>query len=242
MKYALQLYSVRDCISSGEDLLKVLEQVKAMGYEGVEFAGFFGLSAEVIRQKLDELGLCCVGAHMSVESFEGEMLAETLKTAKTLGTGQIGVGGGTTSPEKALQKLLDTFANAARLAAEQGITVYFHNHTSEFKPPRCSKNKTPIFERLMEVCSVQLDTYWSYHAGIDTPAYIELHKDKIVTLHIKDGIKGKPTALGEGDNDIAAILKAGDKAGIEWAIVENDEPVPTGLEDVARSMAYLKSL
>lgn len=44
MKIALQLYSVRDCIQSGEDMRAVMKKIKAMGYEGVEFAGYAGLS------------------------------------------------------------------------------------------------------------------------------------------------------------------------------------------------------
>jgi len=48
--------------------------------------------------------------------------------------------------------------------------------------------------------------------------------------------------LGEGENSIEAILAAAERLGIEWLIVENDNPVPDGLSDVARSMAYLKSV
>lgn len=43
MKLAVQLYSVRDGIDSGDDLLRALENVKQAGYEGVEFAGTQGL-------------------------------------------------------------------------------------------------------------------------------------------------------------------------------------------------------
>jgi sugar phosphate isomerase/epimerase len=62
MKKAIQLYSVRDHIKTGEDMLNVLGRVKEIGYEGVEFAGYFGLSAEVLKKRLDELGLKAVGA------------------------------------------------------------------------------------------------------------------------------------------------------------------------------------
>ena len=51
MKIAVQLYSVRDCISNAEDFFKVLEEIKAMGYEGVEFAGFHGVDAASLKAK-----------------------------------------------------------------------------------------------------------------------------------------------------------------------------------------------
>ena len=42
-------------------------------------------------------------------------------------------------------------------------------------------------------------------------------------------------------NDIADILKASEKIGTEWVIVENDNPVPDGLSDVRRSMEWIKA-
>ena len=59
MKIALQLYSVRDCIQSGEDMRAVMKKIKAMGYEGVEFAGYAGLSPQEVKAALDEAGLLC---------------------------------------------------------------------------------------------------------------------------------------------------------------------------------------
>ena len=47
MEYGLQLYSVRDI--TGNDLAGALEQVAALGYRFVEFAGFFGHSAEDVK-------------------------------------------------------------------------------------------------------------------------------------------------------------------------------------------------
>ena len=60
-----------------------------------------------------------------------------------------------------------------------------------------SLNRKPIIERVLEVCYVQVDTYWSHHAGVDTCKFLEDNIDKIVTIHLKDGLKGKPLALGE---------------------------------------------
>ena len=43
------MYSVRDAIKDKKTLFKALEKVKAAGYDGVEFAGYFGASAEEIK-------------------------------------------------------------------------------------------------------------------------------------------------------------------------------------------------
>ena len=240
MKYALQLYSIRDHIKTGDDMLEMLGKVKEAGYQGVEFAGFFGLSGETLRARLDELGLVCVGAHCGLDDFDEDKLAQTLRTARALGTPNIGIGGASTGNEKDLQKVLDIMGKAQKIADGSGIKVYFHNHTGEFAPTKgdTSGGKT-IFERIMEACYIQVDTYWSFHAGIDTPVYLEQHKDRIATVHLKDGIDGTPKALGEGQNDVRAIIKKCDELGIEWGIVENDDPEPCGIEDVTRSIRWL---
>ena len=55
LDYGIQLYSVRDAMQ--EDVRGTLKKIADMGYKYVEFAGFFGHTAEEIRQMLDETGL-----------------------------------------------------------------------------------------------------------------------------------------------------------------------------------------
>ena len=52
MKYGLQMYSVRDVTET--DLYGALKQVAALGYENVEFAGFFGHDGESVAAWLKE--------------------------------------------------------------------------------------------------------------------------------------------------------------------------------------------
>ena len=49
MKIGLQLYTLRGNIKNGDDLLKILSDVKKLGFEGVEFAGYFGLDANTLN-------------------------------------------------------------------------------------------------------------------------------------------------------------------------------------------------
>ena len=241
MKFAVQLYSLRDHVKTGEDLLRILEEVKKLGFAGVEFAGFYGNSAETLKAKLDEQGLVCVGMHMGLDDFTEEKLPETLKFVHTLGAKTAGIGGADTETETALSHVLDVMGKAHEIAAKEGVRVYFHNHTQEFTPPKFATKPGTIFDRLKAACHMQVDTYWSFHAGQDNYKLITENKDRIVHLHIKDGIDGTPKALGEGNNDLATVVKAAKDSGIEWLILENDDPVPDGLSDVARSMKWLNA-
>lgn len=239
MKIAVQVYSVRDHIKSGEDMLRVLGEIAAAGYEGVEFAGYAGLDAETLKKRCDEVGLTVVGGHIGLDDFRDDKVDDTLAFQKTLGTKFIGVGG---APHKTLAEITETsriLGAADKKAKESGMRVYYHNHTEEFTP--VEDGKLPI-DYLNENCALEIDTYWSFHAGQDNFALLNKYKDNIVHIHVKDGIDGKPMALGEGNCPIPEVLKAAESIGLEWIIVENDDPVPTGIEDITRSIKYLKSI
>ncbi|MEG0013266.1 MAG: hypothetical protein RR618_04020 [Cellulosilyticaceae bacterium] len=55
-----------------------------------------------------------------------------------------------------------------------------------------------------------------------------------------DGIAGKPCAIGEGDALVEEVLNVARELGFEWLIVENDNPMPNGLEDITRSIKNIQ--
>ncbi|MBR3767711.1 MAG: sugar phosphate isomerase/epimerase [Clostridia bacterium] len=241
MKLAVQLYSLRHHMENGENFLDILKKVKEIGFDGVEFAGFHGYTAEELKKTLDELGLVAVGAHMGLDDFREENLKDTLEFGKTIGAKTLGIGGADTKTETALNEVISVLGEANKKAAEDGIKVYFHNHTEEFKEPLFNTVPGTVFERLSAACYMQIDTYWSFHAGKENYSLISEYKDKIPHLHIKDGIDGHPMALGEGNNDLATVVKAAKDNGIQWLVLENDDPTPDGISDITRSMAWLKA-
>lgn len=241
MKLAVQLYSLRHHMENGENFIDILRKVKALGFDGVEFAGFHGYTPEELKSALDEIGLVAVGAHMGLHDFKAENLAETIRAGKVLGAKTLGIGGADTETETSLNEVIEIMGGADKIASEEGINVYFHNHTQEFSEPLYNTVPGTIFERLAAACHMQIDTYWSFHAGKDNYKLISEYKDRIVHLHIKDGLDGHPMALGEGNNDLATVVKAAKDNGIEWLILENDDPVPDGLSDITRSMDWLKA-
>lgn len=238
MKLAVQLYTLRKDYSNGEEFLKILEKVKEIGFDGVEFAGYAGLEPEVIKAKLDELGLVAVGCHMDLEDYEGDKLEESIKIGKTLGMEYMGIGGADHSTKEDVDRLVDVFSKANERGKDEGIKFYYHNHTEEFENEIDGKL---IMDRIAEGAYLEIDTYWSYCGGADNYKYITEHKDYIVLLHVKDGIDRHPMALGEGNNDLLSVFKAAKDSGIEWLVLENDDPKPNGIDDIARSMAYFKA-
>lgn len=240
MKIAVQLYSLRDIIKgSGENLLAILPRVKALGYDGVEFAGYFGVDAATLRTALDSAGLVAVGTHIAIESYSPENFDETAAFCRTLGMKTMGMGGADHETPEELKATCAELKAADERAAKIGMSVYYHNHCSEFEP--ISDGVIP-FDELKKAAHLEIDTYWSFVAGQDNYKLITENRDRIAQLHVKDGTGHTPKALGEGNCDIPEVVRAAKDIGIEWLIVENDDPVPNGLDDIGRSIKYLKSI
>ncbi len=237
MKFAVQMYSVRDHIKDGNDMLNILGKVKEIGFEGVEFAGYFGLSAEELRARCDELGLEVVGTHLGLDDYLPENLDKTLKYSETLGCKYIGVGGAPHSTYEEAKHTGDVLGAAGVKAREMGMDTYYHNHTEEFTDLKDGRTAMDI---ISDGCGLELDTYWSFCAGIDNTEYLKAHKDKIFLVHIKDGTDRKPKALGEGENDLQKVVDGVNAIGLQWVVLENDDPVPCGLDDIERSYKWLK--
>lgn len=238
MKLAVQLYTLRNDYKNGKEFLELLGKVKEIGFDGVEFAGFAGLEPKVIKEALDRLGLTAVGCHMGLDDLKEPKLEETVNAAKALGMKYIGIGGADHSTEEDVKILCDVFGHANEKYANDGLKFYYHNHTEEFE---IKFGDVLCMDAISEKAYLEVDTYWSYCGGADNYSYITQNKDKIILLHIKDGIDRKPCSLGAGDNDLISVFKAAEKSDIEWLVLENDDPIPTGIEDITRSMAYLKA-
>ena len=82
MDYGLQLYSVRDV--TGTDLEGTLKKVAEIGYKYVEFAGFFGHSAEEVKAMLNEYGLIVSGTHSGFDDLDNDF-AGTVKYHHAIG-------------------------------------------------------------------------------------------------------------------------------------------------------------
>lgn len=87
------LQPARHYKGSGENLLAILPRVKELGYDGVEFAGYFGVDAATLRTALDSAGLVAVGTHIAIESYSPENFDKTAEFCRTLGMKTMGMGG-----------------------------------------------------------------------------------------------------------------------------------------------------
>ena len=239
MKYAVQLYTLRHDCTNGAEFLQQFKKIKALGFDGVEFAGFHDLPLSEIKTALDAAGLVAVGCHCGMDSFDTpEKARACVQAAKTLGMDCYGVGGAPHKTGEDIAHLREVYRMANAIGEPEGVKFYYHNHSEEFQITIDGETAEDL---IAKDAYLEIDTYWSHHAGEDNAALIRRLADRIVHLHVKDGLDGHPLALGEGDCDVRAVLDAAKAIDLPWVILENDDPQPDGFADITRSMAFFRA-
>lgn len=242
---ALQLYSIRhDC---ERDLPGTLEAVAKMGYEGVEFAGYYGRSAKELRSMLDDLGLDVAGTHIGLDTLLGDDLAETVEFNRVLGNRFLIVPGLAEERRNSRQAWLETaklFDEVAANLAEEGMVTGYHNHFIEFAPMDGELPWDTFFSNTRQDVVMQVDIGNALHGGGDPIPYIERYPGRAITVHLKEYSATNPKAvLGEGDVDWAKVFKLCETAGgTECYIVEQESYAYPPLECVDRCLQALKAM
>ena len=246
---AAQVYSVRD--AAAKDFAGTAKALKECGYEGVELAGLYGHSPEEIRDCLKEQGLVAVSAHVGLEPFLEDMEG-TVEAYRIIGCSYIGIPGLSVDRLYGGEKYEETCQFLKKLAAccrERGIVLMYHNHDFEF---RKTDKGTYLLDELFssleaEDLQTEQDTCWVKVGGEDPAAYLEKYRNRCPVVHMKDfrrsGEKVEQVALGEGEQDVEAIVRMAGECGSTWLVVEQDDhPFDEPMENMRKSVQCLKRI
>ena len=239
--YGVQLYCVRDFTE--KDLASTLKKVAEIGYQSVEFAGFFGHSAEEVRAMLDEYGLACAGTHSIWEDLRPTEIVNTIKFHKALGNTEYVIPGAFIEELDKLDEFVKVIKFAQPVLEAEGIRLSYHNHSDEFYLQPWGSTVHAQLEKRLDI-HFEIDTFWVWNAGADPIATLDRLKDRVHLIHLKDGFKGGDYdgyALGEGGAPVKDIRDKAAFLGMTM-IVECEGLNPNGLAEVARCMDYLKSI
>jgi sugar phosphate isomerase/epimerase len=248
---ALQVYSVRD--DAEKDLFGTLRRVKALGYDGVEFAGLYGNDPGEIKKQVADIGLIPISAHVPyaamAEAPEKVLGDYALIGCKYVAIPSIGIeflpGG------ERYGEFKGGIERLGAVAGGLGVALLYHNHDFEFARLGDRYLLDVLYGDVpAERLQTEIDTCWVKVAGLDPAAYVEKFSGRAPVVHLKDFAKSgdsgrayeliseeggdeakKPEAgsfefrpLGSGQNDIPAILAASERAGAKWFVVEQDLP------------------
>lgn len=242
---ALQLYSIRhEC---EKDLPGCLEAVANMGYDGVEFAGYYGRTARELRQMLDDNGLKCAGTHIGLDTVLGDALQETIEFNRTIGNRFLivpGLSNERTCSRAAWLETAKLFNEASEHAMSFSMRVGYHNHDTEFHELDGEMPLDTLFGNTNPRVSMQLDIGNAMIGGGDPLPFITRYAGRSATAHVKEFKKGDPTALiGEGDVNWPEVFCLFETHGAtEWYIVEYEvDPMPA-LESVDKCLKNLRAM
>ena len=267
----IQVYGLRDLLAETPDRFEeVMKEVKAMGYDGVELAGLYGLDPAYIRDVLDRVGLVPVSAHVPL----AEMMADAEKVAadyKTIGVSYIAVPylpGEYRPLTEGYPKVIEEMKRIGAVMKAHGIQLLYHNHDFEFVTlPDGTYGFDDIYRQIdADLLKAEPDLCW-IDVAIGKPAeYVKKYADRCPVVHLKDYVKrgnarnmykliGIETEekeeegyfgfrpVGFGQQVWGPILDEVEQSCAEWVIVEQDEHYELSpLEAARRSRLYLKIL
>ena len=264
---AIQMYSLRK--EASENLYGTLKKVKELGYDGVEFAGLYKHTADEVRDMCADIGLTPISAHVPYV----DMVADpegVLGQYATLGCKYVVVP--YLAPEhrpdqEIFSEVIKNIAMIGGVAKKLGMTLLYHNHDFEFMKLNGKYALDILYEEVpADLLQTELDVCWVNVGGENPVEYLLKYSGRAPIVHLKDfdgeksddmyeliGIEKKAPVrpanfefrpVGYGKQDFPSILKAAEKAGASWVVVEQDNPSLglSPIECATKSREYLKSI
>jgi sugar phosphate isomerase/epimerase len=209
----VQLFSVREHL--GDELGDTLSRIAAIGYTHIEPYDIL-TDPDALARAMAGSGLKAAATHASIQ---GPRRDDIIASAKKLGIGTVivpWVEPSTFDDEKAVGKLAADINDAAKIAADQGIRVGYHNHDFEFASGRYSS----FIQELDTSVVLELDCFWSSVGGTDPLVQGPALGERLRYLHVAAGPPepGKPPLKG-GPIRLPEIIAA-TRDTVELVVVE----------------------
>ena len=241
---ALQLYTLRRL--AADDLPGTLRAVADAGYRAVELAGLPPVDPTELSGLLADAGLTPVASHEPIERLRAD-LDDVVGRLEILGCTRAVVpsipDADRVTADAVRSVALEIGRIAERLAAS-GIRLAYHNHSFEFDPVDGTTVWDIFRSALPPTVDHEIDVYWASIGRQDPATLIAGATLPVRLLHMKDrsddpGPRDMPP--GSGALDWPHIIEAGRAAGVEWYIVEQDEPQDP-IANITSAYAYLRGL
>ena len=242
----VQLYCFREELA--KDFEGTMAAVAGVGFQGVEFADYFGRSARQLRKVLDDNGLEVCGTHIMLGDMLGDKLQETVEFNQTLGNRNLIVrwlDEGYRKSPKDFDRTVGLFNEVSRNLEPHGMKVGYHNHDYIFDKFDGKMLWNILADGTPKEVILQLDTgNASQHEGVDVIELLERNPGRTTTIHIKPYSSRQPSAyIGEDELDWPAIIRlCRTTAGTQWFIIEYEEPGIPPLEAIRENYRRFQAL
>ncbi|KRD06409.1 xylose isomerase [Flavobacterium sp. Root901] len=233
----LQLYTLREELP--KNVKQTLEKVAASGYTNVETYGFsikdqfWGLFPAELKKILDNNNLKAVSGHYNLGSFlyDGNTteLIAAIEAAKILKNEFLTVPWVDEPFRKSIddyKKIAVRLNQAAKMCADAGLKLAYHNHDFEFKKhDDVTGYEILLNETDKNLVYFELDLYWVVRSGNDPLKLFKENPGRFKMWHIKDMDKTNKalnTEIGAGSIDFKPFFAAAKQSGMVHFFVEQE--------------------
>ena len=237
---SVQLYTVRDALAA--DPAAALERIATLGFTTVELFGMVEW-VDMFEELLPRFGLTPSSAH---SSLLGQDLVPVLDAARRLGVTTVidpNIPAETWAQSDTVVLAANELNSVAKVAADLGITVGYHNHWWEFGNLDGTTALEAFADNLDPAVVLEVDTYWAQVGGVPAVSLLERLGDRVRFIHVKDGDISRnnkaQVAVGGGRMPVADVLAAAPQA---VRVVELDDVDGDVFEALADSVTFLRSL
>lgn len=244
-----QLYTVRDFTKTIEEFDETCRRIRDIGYQLVQISGT-NLPADEMKPILDKYHLEVVTTHRSFEGFL-ENLDEIIDYNQTLGCRLCGIGSmpwGIRANPTAVKQFVKDADRVSRELKQAGMLFGYHHHSFEF----AKLEGVRTIDRLLEDTDPEafrfiVDTYWLQVGGVNPADFIAGLGKRAMAAHLKDlsinpeqDFAQEMAEVGQGNLDWNGILNSCQKAGVSWALVEQDVCKEDPFQSLRISYEFLK--
>lgn len=232
----LQLYSLRE--ETEKDFCATVEKVAKMGYTGVEFAGYGGLKPAALAQLLKDNGLAAYGTHFGALPKTDAELDAQIEMNLALGNPYLVCPWHDMKTRDDALRLAEIMNETAAKLKPHGLRLGYHNHAHEFAKDGDDTLMDVLMENTEKEIFAEFDVFWVAYAGYDPVEYIRKYAGRQPLMHLKELAVDRRAnvELGTGILDFAAIIRAGQQAGTEHFIIEQEEYTLPPLESCKASL------
>ena len=240
-----QLYTVRNTLTTNEEIQRTLQAIKEIGYDSVQLFGPIELIENCARYA-EETGLGIVGVLAAINTFE-EQERKLFEICGQYNISDIGVSGRFSECRDAAAYIrrINAFASRAKNA---GFTFSYHNHSHEFIKLDCGETAMDLFLKGFDAETVDFmpDTYWIHDGGYDVRYFLNQTKNRVNILHLKDMKRTEQghtfAEVGSGNLYFKGIIKTAVDCGIKHFVVEQDSCEGNPIESLSQSYKYIIGL
>ncbi len=246
---SVQLYTVRNFLTTPEAIAASLKKIHAIGYRFVEISSLEHIPMTETKAMLDEAGLQVSAIHFDFEPLLAN-LDKCLEQCRVFDTKNIILS---MMPEAyaqdgcaGFQRFIDQAILLCEKVHTAGFTISYHNHNYEFTRFDGRLALDWIFEATAtHHLDMEIDTHWIQMGGGNPVAWIRKVTGRMNSVHLKDFAVEMWTPIfaevGQGNLNWSEIIPACHETGVEFFVVEQDECRRDPFESLKLSYEFLKT-